>query len=188
MKNRRKTKKTILKDGLLFRLGILAVSLILLLLIWINREELVNLSRWGYLGIFIVNFVSNATVIFPVPGAASVFFGGAIWNPFVVGLFSGTGAAMGELFAYFIGFGSRGIFKNHIKKKPWIKNVEKYFQQSGFLTVLIFSALPLPVFDVIGLLAGSLNYPVVKFFLATLTGRILRNTIFAWMGARVLPM
>src|SRR3989344_3066303 len=89
------------RDGLLFRLVILAVSIILLCLIWVYRDELENLSRYGYAGLFIVNFISAATVLLPTPGTASVFLGGALWNPLIVGVVSGLGSSIGELFAYF---------------------------------------------------------------------------------------
>ena len=182
----RASKKFI--EGRSFRLIVLVVIGFLLYVIWIYRANLYKVAGLGYLGIFIINFISSATVIFPVPGATSVFLGGAIWNPFLVGVFSGIGATFGELFGYFIGFGSRGLLDKQIKGRPWVKTVEKYFKKSGFVTILIFSALPLPIFDVMGILSGTLSYPIGKFFLATLIGRILRNFIFAWTGARVLPI
>ena len=175
------------RDGLLFRLVILAVSIILLCLIWVYRDELENLSRYGYAGLFIVNFISAATVLLPTPGTASVFLGGALWNPLIVGVVSGLGSSIGELFAYFLGFGGRGLLKTDAGKNEWIKRVEGKFHKSGFWTTFIFAVLPLPVFDVIGLIAGAFNYPVSRFLLAVTLGRVLRNIIFAFTGAKLLP-
>jgi membrane protein DedA with SNARE-associated domain len=55
------------------------------------------------------------------------------------------------------------------------------------MTTFAFSTLPLPVFDFIGIMAGVLDYPIWKFAAATLLGRIIRNFIIAWTGAKILP-
>ena len=173
-------------EGNLFRLAVLLVSSLLLYLLWINKNELRDLESLGFIGIFIINFISNATVIVPAPGTASVFFGGAIWNPLLVGIVSGIGAAMGELFAYFLGYGGRGILHLVEKGGRWVKTLEGFFHRAGFVTTLVYSIIPLPFFDVLGIIAGAVNYPVWKFFLAVLTGRIIRNVVIALTGAKFL--
>ncbi|OGG03827.1 hypothetical protein A2W14_04770 [Candidatus Gottesmanbacteria bacterium RBG_16_37_8] len=182
---KRSESKSFIKDGLLFRLLILAVSLALLLLIWINRNELQNLSRYGYIGIFVINFISASTIFLPAPGTASVFIGGAIWNPIMVGIVSGLGSSMGELFGYFLGYGSRGILKTFEKESSYVRRLEGFFHKSGFITTFIFAILPIPIFDIIGVIAGAVNYPVSKFFLAMVSARIIRNIIYALTGARI---
>lgn len=183
---RQVNKKITIKDGLLFRLVILFVSVLLLYIIWIFKDELKNLSNYGYAGIFVVNFISASTIFLPLPGTASVFIGGAVWNPLIVGIVSGVGSAIGELFAYFLGYGGRGFLRSAEKNNGWVIKMEKYFHKSGFWTTFIFAALPLPVFDVIGVIAGAVNFPVGKFFMAMVIARILRNILFAFTGARFL--
>ena len=170
------------------RIAILIVTLFSLFYLWLKRSEFFSFTQYGYLGIFLLNFISSSTVIMPFPGIATVFLGGAILRPIWVGIISGLGATLGELFGYFIGFGTRGLFKTIEKENYWLKKVERYFHRTGFVTIFIFSALPLPVFDVIGILAGSLNYSLWKFFTAAFLGRVLRNFLIALAGAKVLPM
>ena len=179
----KKSKKI---KGLLFKLLIIVVSGMMFYLLWLFRDDLKNLSRYGYLGIFIINFVSSATVLLPAPGTASVFLGGAVWNPLLVGISAGFGAAIGELFGYFVGYGGSGLLVENLDKNSLIKKIKKYFQKSGFLTIFIFAALPIPLFDLVGIFAGAVNYPVWKFFLAVLTARILRDILFAFTGAKFL--
>lgn len=179
-----KTKSRSTNESI-FQVFTFIVSLLLLLIIWSQRYNLAHLSQFGYLGIFIINFVSSATVLFPVPGVASVFVGGAIWNPVLVGLVSGIGAALGEMLGYLLGYGGRGLLKSW-EKKRWFSKTQYYFHKRGFLTVFVFAMIPLPFFDVIGLLAGALNYPIWKFGAATLVGRVLRNFLIAWTGAKFL--
>lgn len=183
---KQKTDPSTIFDGKVFRLVIFCLTILLLLLIWSQHESLSKLSQYGYLGIFIINLISSATVLVPLPGTASVFLGGAIWNPYLVGLLSGIGASIGELSGYFVGYGGRGL-TSQFEKTPWLTKVEQFFRKAGFITILIISLLPLPVFDFVGILAGTLNYPIWKYFLATVTGRIVRNIFIAWSGAIIIP-
>ncbi|KKS97977.1 MAG: hypothetical protein UV73_C0004G0119 [Candidatus Gottesmanbacteria bacterium GW2011_GWA2_43_14] len=173
-------------EGKSFRIAVFVISLLLLYLLWINRDDLKDVESWGFLGIFVINFISNATIILPAPGTASVFVGGAIWNPLAVGLLSGIGAAFGELFAYFLGFGGRGVLRFVEKGGKWVKTLEGFFHRAGFITTFVYALIPLPFFDVLGIIAGAVNYPVWKFFLAVLLGRIIRNVIIALSGAKFL--
>lgn len=174
------------KDQKLFRLVVFGITILLLFFLWQERGLLERFSKFGYLGIFLVNFISSASVFFPMPGVASVFVGGAIWNPIIVGLISGLGASLGEVFGYLVGYGGRSLLGSIEKENPWIKKIERIFQKMGFLTIFIFSILPMPLFDIIGLIAGGLNYPIWKFTMAVLCGRVIRNIIFAWTGAKFL--
>lgn len=161
------------------------VSLCLVFLIWSQKENLAHFSHLGYLGIFIVNFASSATLFFPLPGVATAFFGGAIWNPFLVGVVSGAGATLGETLGYLLGYGGRVAFSSWEKKK-WFQKIEDYFHKGAFWTVFIFALIPFPLFDIIGLIAGTLNYSLWKFTMATLVGRCIRNIFIAWSGAKIL--
>lgn len=183
---KRVKKKFCISDTLL-RIVVFAVTIILLLILWQNRKFLYQFESLGYIGLFVINAVSNATVFLPLPSIAAVFIGGSVWNPLIVGFVTGLGNAVGELVGFFLGFGSRGILdKLDGKRLKLLKKVEKWFKKSGFITVFVMSAMPLPVFDVIGVLAGTLNYPIWKFFIATALGRIMRNFIIAWSGAKII--
>lgn len=186
MAKRRKklTKKK--ENGHIFRIIIFVITLLLLFIVFQQRNYIHRFSRLGYLGILFVNFVASATVFMPLPGLASVFLGGAIWNPVLIGLYSGIGAMFGEVLGYFLGYGSRGFLRSFEKKNHWIFRLERIFQRAGFIAIFIFALVPLPIFDIIGIMAGVTNYPVWKFALATLFGRILRNFIIAWSGAKIL--
>lgn len=170
-----------------FRVFIFFVTIVLLILIFRQREILLQHSGFGYLGVFIVNFVSNATVLLPLPGIASVFFAGAILSPILVGIVASIGSTLGELFSFFLGFGGRALIKSFEKKNHWLVDIEAMFHRAGFITILIFSILPLPFFDFIGLLAGAFNYPVWRFIGATFLGRLLRNLVIAFTGATMIP-
>lgn len=151
-------------------------SLITQFMQWSNDFVL----SWGYLGLFLVNLIGTASIIFPVPAFLITFAFGGILNPWAVGLFSGIGAAIGELTGYILGRGGRRVIKRRYEKmlaktKKWIEN------HGAFPVIVLFAATPLPD-DIIGILAGIINYDVRKFFLASLIGKIILGWILAWGG------
>lgn len=170
-----------------YRAAILVATAGLFTLLWIYRDTALANAKFGYIGIFVVNFVSSATILFPLPGIASVFLGAAIWNPVLIGIVSALGATCGELFGYLIGYGGKGFLPSKTKQHRYFYTIERYFHTAGFVTIMLYSALPLPLFDVVGVLAGTLNYPVWKFALATLLGRIVKHTLIALAGYKMLP-
>jgi len=138
------------------------------------------LKPYGYLGIFLISLLSSATIIFPIPSAAFVFASGPILNPFFVGLLAGLGAAIGEFTGYALGIGGRKVMRKKWKKD--IKNIEKLFQKyGGFFVILFFAATPLPD-DLTGVFAGIIKYPVKKFFIACLIGKVILHLILAYAG------
>jgi len=116
----------------------------------------------------------------PFPAFAFVFVFGSVLNPWLVGIISGIGAAIGELVGYVVGRGGNEILKK--KNKKWFDKSLKWSEKRGVFTVIIvFAATPIP-YDIIGILCGIIKYDLKKFFLATLIGKIIINTAIAWAG------
>lgn len=137
-------------------------------------------GAWGYLGIFLVNFLGSASIFFPVPAFMVVFLFGSILNPWLVGIVAGVGCALGELTGYVIGKGGERVLKRKYKK--WIKKGEEWFRRHrAFPFIVIFAATPLPD-DVLGILCGMFSYDLKRFFLASLIGKIIMNLALAWGG------
>ena len=138
-------------------------------------------NTYGLIGIFLANLISNASVIFPLPGFFFVAVAGAFMNPFLVGIFGALGAAIGELVGYYVGKGGRKL-----SKKKWMKKFKdmevKFKKYRGFFVIILFSATPLP-HDIVGLFCGLINYDVRKFFIATFIGRAIIYTIIAYSAS-----
>jgi len=137
-------------------------------------------GAWGYLGIFLVSLIGNASIILPVPSFIIVFTFGAILNPWLVGLVGAVGATIGELTGYMLGRGGREALEKRYGKE--IKRAEKWIEKHGIFPILVlFSATPLPS-DIVGALAGMVEYDIRKFLLATLIGRTIAYLILAFAG------
>ena len=144
------------------------------------------IADFGILGVFISTMLMNATIILPLPGDLVVFSAGALannsifFNPFSIGIVAGIGAAIGELTAWAVGWETDHLILKKRHGKIY-KQAEKFFKKHGFVGIAFFSLTPLPM-DVMGLLAGALRYDPIKFFLATLLGKIPRNLLLAYAG------
>ena len=162
--------------ALLLAFALAATLLIYAIVTKSDAEALI--TSYGYLGIALVMFLSSATVILPAPGLAVVFAAGRFLNPVLVGLFAGTGAALGELTGYFMGYGGRQALDGNDNARKIQGWVERY----GFFAILVLAAIPNPVFDIVGIAAGGLRYDIRKFLLAALMGNVIKATYIALLG------
>src|SRR4029078_13156750 len=64
---------------------------------------------------------------------------------------------------------------------------ERSFRRWGLLALFVRAIVPNPVFDAVGILSGCLRYPVGRFWLATVAGKILKLCAFAY-GGRVFSL
>ena len=162
--------------------GVLALvlSVAITAVVVIYRDQLADAATYGYLGIFVVSLVGNATVVFPVPSLVTVFAGGAALNPLLVGLVAGVAEPLGELTGYLAGYGGSAIIEN----QKMYDRLVNWMERHGYLTVFILSAIPNPVFDLAGIAAGALRFPVWKFLLAAWMGKTIKTTLIAFAGAQ----
>ena len=154
-----------------------------------SEIDIEKLKPYRYVGIFVISFLAYATVLLPAPGAAIVFTMGAAFNnvPFNtvrIALAAGAGAALGELSGYLAGLGSQAVLENrkiYHKFSGWMK-------KHGAVTTFLLSALPNPLFDLVGLVAGALRMSPWKFLFWCWAGETLKMLVFAASGAAGLNL
>ncbi len=164
---------------------ILAVAVAITVLIFLYRGQLARFSTYGYLGVFVVSLLGNATVILPVPSLLGVFVGGSAFNPLLVGLIAGVAEPLGELTGYMAGYAGRAIIedqKTYMRIARWMQS-RNFF--SGYLLIFVLSAVPNPVFDLAGIAAGALHLPVAGFLISCWLGKTLKALVIAFAGARL---
>jgi membrane protein YqaA with SNARE-associated domain len=168
---------------ILFRLGAFVFAIGITVGIYYFRDSFRNLASFGYLGIFLLSILANATIILPAPGLAFVFGMGAVFNPLFVALAAGAGAAVGELSGYLAGYSGQSI----IQRTPFEQQLEGWMKKYGGLTILVFAFIPNPLFDVAGMIAGVLKMPLWKFLLFCWIGKTLKMLLFAYAGSLSIP-
>ena len=170
------------RNRLLPLLGLLLIIGIVVGIFYFYRsypERIEALEGYGYLGAFLISLILNATIVLPAGNFLVLAALGAVLpSATLVGLAGGIGAAIGELTGYMAGYSGQAVVSRqrvYTRLKGW---VEKW----GVLTIFLLSVVPL-VFDLAGIAAGVLRFPLWKFFLACWLGRTILYLVVAWGGA-----
>ena len=159
-----------IKKILTIILGVL-IGLLFALPYLLFKEQIQNMSSIGYLGLFVACFISNLSILLPTSSTIIIMAAGFTLNPWICILIGGLGAAFGEQASYLCGLVGSSGFKNEEKIE---KKALKWFDKKPFLTVFLFAFVPLPVFDVIGIIAGAKKMSWWKYTLAAVLGKILK--------------
>ena len=152
------------------------------MLILIMLAEFISL---GYIGAFLSGFLSTFTLFLPSPTFVVVAILAATqqFNPLLLGIIGGMGAAIGEMIGYFVGYGiGFGIEKKrkYAKKIKYAKKLFDRFHPDAI--IFVFSAAPLLPFDIVGLFCGAIKYDKKRFFLIVSVGKIIKYIVLAYAG------
>jgi membrane protein YqaA with SNARE-associated domain len=161
-------------------------SILLSVVFFIYRDFFKDASSLGLLGLFVINFVSSAG--FFVSGPASIVMviaGGNLYPPILVALIAVLGACLGDMLGFAFGHSGRKLTKKELDRHKAIRFLEKHFHRHGVLITFLLAIVPNPFFDAVGILAGALNYPPLKFFAIMFVGRILRYWLLAQIGSKI---
>ncbi len=171
-----------LKKRLTALLGlVIAIGVIVAVgFLYFNHPDFFDrLKSYGYLGVFVVSIILNATVIIPVSNMTLILaFGATLGMPWLVGIVGGLGGGIGEMTGYLAGRSGRGLLaKNNVYNR-----VEGWVKKRGWIAIFFLSAFPF-VFDVVGIIAGAMRMPFWKFFLPALAGRMASYIVVAYLGS-----
>ena len=105
-------------------------------------------------------------------------------NPILVALVAGTTGTVGELTGYALGISGRGV----LKKGRLYGRMEHWVRRRGWLLIFLLSVLPNPIFDLVGVAAGALRFPLWSFLALIWVGTFLKFVIvvyacdYGWEG------
>jgi len=160
---------TLIRVGIL--LAVLAASATALLL----RDQLTP-AQAGYGGVALASLIASAGLIIPVPALGAVCAGGVFLNPALLGLIAGTSESVGELTGYFLGYSGRDM----ARRSRLYNRLESLVRRRGWLPLFMVSLVPNPIFDIIGIAAGALRYPLWSFLSIVWVGKTIKFITFAY--------
>ena len=155
----------------------LCFSVLIAFLMFEFRHLISELGKWGYVGVFFIEMANSATIMFPTPGQTYTFALGVTLNPLMIGLIGGIGSAIGELTGFAVGAKTGHRFKGG----RIFGRLQKFTMRWGGVALFLFALLPGP-FEIAGLWAGTVRYPLARFFVFVAVGKILKVTAFALAG------
>jgi membrane protein YqaA with SNARE-associated domain len=149
-----------------------------------------NVMAWvlhlGGIGLIPLGLLDNSLV--PIPGSmdvATILLAARdkqLW--FYYAAMATIGSVIGGYLTYRIARkgGKEALGKRFSKRK--VQKVLKTFERWGFAAIVVPAMLP-PPFPIVPFLiaAGAMQYSRAKFLAALSAGRIIRYTIFAFLGA-----
>jgi len=130
----------------------------------------------GYLILALVNFFGSLIPFVPLPGflLLATMSVGNEYDLHVLALLSGISAAVAKQIIFFVSFNGRRIMTEKTRKRmrPFERLVKKY----GAAAAFVAAATPIPD-DIIFVPLGLAKYNPKRFFIATLTGKIILSYI-----------
>jgi len=159
-------------------LSVISALIVFSIVIYFLSGLLGDVEAYGYLGVFLISAMASAVIIIPIPAIAVVFGMGAVLNPWLVGLMVGLGEPIGELVAYMAGYSGRIGMEN----RGFYVRLSKWMERRGSLVLFLFSAIPNWFFDIVGVAAGALRYPLWKYLLVVFLGKTVKGWLVAFAG------
>lgn len=170
------------RRGALIIGAVLIVGLVVAFIAW--GVDPAQFAALGYPGVTLLMFISSGSIFLPAPGFAAVLAAGTVWNPLLVGLCAGVGAATGELSGYLLGVGGGSVLD--LKDGKWWGRAQRWLERFGFWAILVVASIPNPVFDVLGVVAGSLGYPAKRFWVACAIGNCAKYVALAYLSSSMV--
>lgn len=188
MENKPKKKKRFLNTGMWLALvGVTIVVCVLLISYWKHLEQFQILI---YFGLFLTAILAGSPIPIPTPCMALTFTLGSRFDPVVIGLIAGFGAAIGSMLVYVtartgrhflpslnISDPANKIYTSRVGKilqKIKIPRILKFVNKRGVIGVFLFSIFPNP-----------LLMPVL-FTMGLNQARAWKVAIACWLGNSVL--
>ena len=163
--------------------------IIALAAVFFAREDLHamlrDLGKLGYPGVFLLSFIGATSVIVPVPYTVVLLtvsaprFG---FNPLLLAIFAGFGAAVGELVGYGLGYAGRRVVSKKYDRR--LNAMTRILDRFGMPAVFIFALTPLPD-DLLFIPLGLMRYPLWKAFIPCVAGKFLMSLFITYFGAAV---
>lgn len=150
-----------------------------------------SVEQYAYPGAFVLALLTNLTLAVPVPYNPVVLqLMTVVQLPLLVALLAAAGSAVGESTGWWVGSQGRAVLPSQGRAGAAVRWLQRLAERRwpSFWGLAAFSAVPNPVFDVAGLVAGAAKIPYRLFLAATFLGRLVRFVVFALVGETLLRL
>ena len=169
------------RNAVLSVLGVVIVALISGGLLWKLMVQGDSLGQLGLIGVLIAAMLSHLTVV-----ARDMFIPlflplASVYHPIILGTAAGTGAAIGEVTTYFLGW---GVAESLEEMSDAEDRIARWINKYGLWAVLLVALTPLPDTPIV-ILAGSRKLPFGKLAVVEVIGKSALYSVGAVMGGMV---
>lgn len=165
-------------------IGIISMVIVVAVIIlsFVYRNVIEKYAAVSYLGVFVACIASTSTILLPAPGIIVVLRYAQIFNPVVIIIIGGIGTAIGEMIGYLFGWSGKELFRINTSKRLF-----SWFTKHPYTMVFVFSVIPLPIFDIVGICAGATKMNPVRFFSICAIGKTIKMLLFVLLFNYVMP-
>jgi membrane protein YqaA with SNARE-associated domain len=144
-------------------------------------------QRAGYAALFFMGVIGGVTLFLPVPMLPLVFAGAGVLDPVLVAMAAAGGMTVGMVVTYFVGtlgssFMTRLLENRKGRLGQLTQKTSTWFTNSGVQSSFFLAAIPNPIYDFAGIIAGSMRVPIQKFCIGTFAGKACQTLAVAFAG------
>ena len=128
----------------------------------------------GFPVIWAISLIGAGSIILPAPSLAVVCLGASPdvgLHPAIIGLVAGSAEALGEMTGYLAGLSGNTLVQRH-RLYPRVRG---WLIGRGAIVLFALAVIPNPVFDLIGIAAGGIRYPILKFLAIVFVGKSIKS-------------
>ena len=139
-------------------------------------QERISVERLGYGAVAGAVLLASGGLVVPVPALAITCTTATFLHPAAVAIIAGLAGTLGELTGYFLGYSGSGV----LERRRFYHTVESWMRRRGWLILFLISAVPNPLFDIAGIAAGALRYPLWRYLVAVGLGKQVKFFMIAY--------
>lgn len=135
----------------------------------------------GYFGLSLVSFFGSLIPFIPIPSflLLATMSVGDQFNLHILALLSAVTSTVAKQIIFYVSYGGRKIIKDETRKR--IKPFERLVKRYGAAAAFVAAATPIPD-DLVYVPLGLAKYDPKRFFIATLSGKIILSYIIVFMS------
>ncbi len=139
-------------------------------------QDRIDWTNFSYPAVAASVLLASGGLVVPVPALAITCTTATFLNPALVAIIAGVAGTVGELTGYFLGYGGSGV----LERRRFYHRVEGWMRKKGWLLLFVISAVPNPLFDMAGIAAGALRYPLWRYLAAVGLGKQVKFFMIAY--------
>ncbi len=142
---------------------------------------------FGYAAVFFMGVLGSVTFFIPVPTLTLVFAGATVLNPVLLAIVAAAGITLGMAGCYALGkagsrFAERSQPDEGTRLHRATVRMANWYTRNVTITSFFVAAVPNPVFDYAGYLAGLTGVSQTRFLGATFVGKFVQSLVVALLG------
>ena len=135
----------------------------------------------GYLSLTLVNFFGSLVPFVPLPGflLLATMSVGTQYDLHILALLSAISATIAKQIIFYLSYGGRKIINEKTRKR--MRPFERLIKRYGAAAAFFAAATPIPD-DLVYVPLGLAKYNPRRFFIATLTGKIVLSYVIVFIS------